>query len=74
MRHHQQVANFKPVKRGANLQNFAYGRMHPIGSRQAQGGRIADTYTEYPDLHARNIEEIQTLFGYAYVSDIKTAN
>jgi hypothetical protein len=69
VQHHRQVTKFKPVGRGMHLEVFAYGRMHPVGSCQAQGGRRGDTYTEYLELQGTSVEEIQTLFNYTYVSD-----
>jgi len=67
IRHHRQVAKLKTVKRGASMESFAYGRMYPVGSRQPQGGRKADYYTEYSELKAENNKDIETLFAYAYV-------
>jgi hypothetical protein len=46
--------------------------MYAIGSRQPQGGRGGDTYTEYPQLRAETLQDIKTLFYYARVSGCDT--
>lgn len=68
IRHHRQVVDLKAVRRGASMETFGYGKMHVRGSRQPQGGRKADIYTEYPELKAENNEDIGALFAYAYAS------
>jgi hypothetical protein len=50
------------------MESFGYGKMHAVGSRQPQGGRKADIYTEYPELKVENNKDIEALFAYAYVS------
>jgi hypothetical protein len=49
------------------MEAFGYGNMYARGSRQPQGGRGADTYTEYPQLRADTIQNIKMLFHYAQV-------
>jgi len=66
--HHDQASKSKAVRRGSTIEAFGYGDMIGIGSRQPQGGRAGDTYTEYPELSASTVEQIKTFFGYAYVS------
>jgi hypothetical protein len=50
VQHYRQVMKFKAVRYGIYLETFTYGRMHPVGSHQAQGGQREDTYIEYPKL------------------------
>ena len=66
--HHEQASKSKAIRRGATVEAVGYGDMYLIGSRQPQGGRKADTYTEYPELSVKTVDEIKILFGYAYVS------
>lgn len=66
--HHDKACMSKAVRRGSTIESFGYGDMFGVGSRQPQGGRKGDTYTEYPELKANTVEDIRTVFGYAYVS------
>jgi hypothetical protein len=66
--HHNLACKSKAVRRGSTIEAFGYGDMYSYGSRQLQGGRKADTYTEYPHLHADSIQDIKRLFHYAHVS------
>jgi hypothetical protein len=66
--HHRQACQSKAVQRGTTLETFGYGDIFGKGSCQPQGGAKADTYREYPELHAETIEDIKILFYYAYVS------
>jgi len=66
--HHDLACKSKAVRRGSTVEAFGYGDMYPYGSRQPQGGRAGDTYTEYPHLHADSIQNIRRFFHYAHVS------
>jgi hypothetical protein len=66
--HHHLARKSKAVRRGSTMEAFGYGEMYAFGSRQPQGGRKGDTYTEYPQLRADSIADIETLFYYAHVS------
>ena len=66
--HHDQASKSKAVRRGSTIEVFGYGSMHGFGSRQPQGGREGDTYTEYPELSATTVDDIKDIFCYAYVS------
>jgi len=70
--HHHQACQSKAVRRGSTIEAFGYGNMYAIGSRQPQGGRGGDTYTEYPQLRAETLQDIKTLFYYARVSGCDT--
>jgi hypothetical protein len=65
--YHNQACKSKAVRRGSTIEAFGYGNMYPSGSRQPQGGRNADTYTEYSQLSAKTIQDIKKLFYYAQV-------
>ena len=67
-RHHDLASKSKALRRGSTIEAFGYGSVHGFGSRQPQGGRAGDTYTEYPELSAITVEDIKTIFCYAYVS------
>jgi hypothetical protein len=66
IRYHRQVVDLKAVRWGASMETFGYCKMHVRGSRQPQGGRKADIYTEYPELKVENNKDIESLFSYAY--------
>ena len=66
--HHDLACKSKAVRRGSTIEAFGYGDMYLYGSRQPQGGREGDTYTEYPHLRADSIQDIRKLFHYAHVS------
>jgi len=64
----QKASKSKAIRRGTTIEAFGYGDMYAAGSRQPQGGRAGDTYTVYPHLRANTVQNIRTLFCYAYVS------
>jgi hypothetical protein len=64
---HDHACKSKAVRRGSTIEAFGYGNMYARGSRQPQGGRDADTYAEYPQLRAKTIQDIKSLFHYAKV-------
>jgi len=66
--HLEEASKSKAVRRGETIEAFGYGEMYSVGSRQPQGGRAGDTYTVYPHLRADTVQDIKTLFYYAYVS------
>jgi hypothetical protein len=66
--HHDLACKSKAVRRGSTIEAFGYDDMYSCGSRQPQGGRKGDTYTEYPHLRADSIQNIRRLFHYAHVS------
>jgi hypothetical protein len=48
----------------STIEAFGNDDMISISFRQPQGGRFGDTYTENS---VSTVEEIKTLFGYAYM-------
>ena len=71
LKHHQQsVSKFKPLKRGSAFQNWNFGQMRAIGSRVPQGGKAGDAYTPYAGIDGSTAEELQVLFGHAFVRNV----
>lgn len=67
---HKAVATNPSVQRGEVFQQWAYtGKMVPIGSRLAKGGRRGDGYTTYPLLCGESENHIQAIFRHARVCD-----
>ncbi|KAG2753406.1 hypothetical protein P692DRAFT_20845883 [Suillus brevipes Sb2] len=63
---HKAVATNPSVQRGEVFQQWAYtGKMVPIGSRLANGGRRGDGYTTYPLLCGESENHIQAIFRHA---------
>ncbi|KAJ3826637.1 hypothetical protein F5880DRAFT_1504509 [Lentinula raphanica] len=60
----------QPVKRGAQFQSFAGGKMVPLGSRLPSGGRPGDAYTSYSGLDASSVSGLDILFNQAATSVI----
>ncbi|KAJ3817774.1 hypothetical protein F5880DRAFT_1511501 [Lentinula raphanica] len=58
------------VNRGAQFESYAGGKMIPLGSRSASGGRAGDTYTSYAGLEATSDKGLGILFRQAATSDI----
>lgn len=65
--HHRQVIEAHPsVKRGSSHQVWP-GKMTPMGSRVAQGGKPGDGYAAYSYLNGGTVEEIDLYFDAAEV-------
>lgn len=62
------MSRFKGLWRNPDFQAYAPGKMVALGSRQPSGGRKGDTYTEYPEISATTMQDIDALFSYAHVS------
>ncbi|KAJ3743300.1 hypothetical protein EV360DRAFT_76658, partial [Lentinula raphanica] len=60
----------QPVKRGAQFQSFAGGKMVPLGSRLPSGGRPGNAYTSYSGLDASSVSGLNILFNQAASSVI----
>lgn len=56
------------MKRGGSFEVWKYGEMRALGSRQAQGGIPADSYTMYAGMEGQSDDEIRALFAHASVS------
>lgn len=65
--HHTSISKLKPLKRGSSFQNWEYGTMTGIGHRAPQGGRSGDGYAPYPGVDGSTLEELDGLFGHAFV-------
>ncbi|KZP27502.1 hypothetical protein FIBSPDRAFT_886400 [Athelia psychrophila] len=63
---HARMSRFKGLWRNPDFQAYAPGKMVALGSRQPSGGRKGDTYTEYPEISATTMQDIDALFSYAH--------
>ncbi|KAJ3709773.1 hypothetical protein C8R42DRAFT_729838 [Lentinula raphanica] len=61
------------LKRGAQFDSYSGGKMVPLGSRTASGGRAGDTYTSYAGLDATTEKGLDILFNQAAIADIMRA-
>ena len=65
---HGIVTQNKGVKRGGQFQQFAYGKMVPVGARIPQGGAPGDGYGPYGHMSADTVEAIDALMAHGRVS------
>lgn len=56
------------LSRGRVFQNWSYGEMRVVGSRQPVGGRAGDGYGPYAGTIVQSVKDIETLFSYVSVS------
>ena len=64
---HATVTQNKGVKRGGSFEQFAYGKMVPVGARVPQGGAPGDTYAPYAHMTADDVEAITALMAHGRV-------
>ncbi|KAH7904079.1 hypothetical protein BJ138DRAFT_1119749 [Hygrophoropsis aurantiaca] len=55
----------KKLKRQKAFEDWDYGEMHGLGSRQPTGGCPADSYGPYSGSEVLQQEDVQALFGYS---------
>lgn len=70
---HALVTRNRGVKRGGKFQQFAYGKMVPIGARLPQGGAPGDGYAAYAYMKADSVDAIRALMAHGRVSTFLAA-
>ena len=64
---HALVTKNKGVRRGGTFQQFAYGKMVPVGARVPQGGAPGDGYAPYAHMTSDTVEAIDALMAHGRV-------
>ena len=64
---HALVTKNKGVRRGGTFQQFAYGKMVPVGARVSQGDAPGDGYAPYAHMTSDTVEAIDALMAHGRV-------
>lgn len=69
---HRLVTKNKGVRRGGSFQQFAYGKMVPVGARVPQGGAVGDGYAPYAHMTSDSVDAIDALMAHGRVGVLVT--